>query len=106
MADLSAMADSEFWALCRDLLAHGSVSELADYVHDEAERRDPELARLRQERRAIYAAALARTPEGADPFDAPEPLDGDEDARAAALWDAYVTRFTALATTPDGKEQG
>lgn len=60
------MTDAEFWAHVREILdvVHDSVQGVADYVHDEAQHRVPELADLHRrklnlltEQRTAYDAA-------------------------------------------------
>jgi len=97
------MTDAEFWAEVRGLLSMDRVDtgSLADYVHEEAERRDPELARLRRERDAIFRAAVERAAAETpfmDLLDASEPNDA-ENAQATALWASYSARFHVLAGT-------
>jgi hypothetical protein len=94
------MTDTKFWAEARRLLDlnDGGVATLADYIHDDAESRDRDLQRLRQDRAAIYAAASARffgaTPD-ADPLEhgAGITLTAEEEFKVALLTQVYDDLF-------------
>jgi len=100
------MTDHEFWTKVAELLGilvrhhEGSpaayIGGLADYVHEEAERRDPELAALARACLAMVKAADARVP--FDPMDMEVHFTAEEDVEYDRLRDAYNERFAGLAT--------
>ena len=106
------LADEEFWAEVAALLAllvrhHGGtwasqVGGLADYVHAEAERRDPELAASARRRAGIVRAADARAPSGLDALAADLPFTPGEEAEWQDLITGYNQRFADLAGCPGG----
>ena|ERR1039458_5648460 len=91
--------DAEFWAEARELLAidRVDVGSLAGYVHEEAERRDPELARLHRERAVISRAVMERVPVGTDALAVDARGTAAEEAQDRALWESYRARFHQLA---------
>ena len=102
---MSKWSDAEFWAEVLDLLTLGGPDSgdysLADYVTGEAERRDPELARLRRERLAIFTRAHARAGDD-DPLalDSPAELTAAEDDAHRALVREYNSRLRLTAANP------
>jgi hypothetical protein len=93
------LTDAEFWAEVRELLAidRVDVGSLAGYVHEEAERRDPELARLRWEHAAVSRVVMARVPVDTDALAVDAPMTAAEEAQDGRLWESYRARFRELA---------
>lgn len=101
------MTDAEFWAEVGDLLTliqrHAKpgaaladgVGALADYVHAEAERRDPELAASARRQSELVKAADAR--QQPPDWDADLPFTEEEQAEWQQLIIGYRQRLAALA---------
>ena len=99
--------DQQFWTEVAGLLQliirhHGGtpatqVTGLADYVHAEAERRDPALAASRRRRNELARTAAAREPVRFEAPLTPLPFTDTEKAAWQQAITAYNERFASLA---------